>query len=260
MFKALTLLALIAIPAFADLSTSASCDIRSYLGTFIYGNAASGTSNTTLSCDESFLDPLGPSGFSLSGADTGAGYGQLSASASANIYGDPFATAYSYAQASFSDKLTILGGSGIGYADFSFTGGIDTRFSYSTFDGMSAEELLGYVSTFGAYSDSFNVTISYQFAFGVPFIFSGSVDSEAFYIQKEPLTNTGVSADLSDIQVFDSNHQPLPSFEYTSASGTIYPGGVYVPEPSTLLLLGSAICCLLVGLRRVATPKYPHQP
>lgn len=249
MLKLFPVLLLIAIPALADLSTSASCQIN---GQAVYfADSHTGTSNAGCSEIQDFIDP----GFEYptsahASASASAGYGTLSLSANTGVSNqrDP---AYSWSNAAFSETMLITGSSGQGYAEVTYTGFMDTCFGYSSFDGLSPWQIFRRSDNCFFSYDHFALTNTYQFTFGVPFTFGANASTGSYCCNIEPVTMTDVYARVSGIEVLDSNHRPLPSFEYTSASGTIYSGGVYVPEPSSLLLLLSAVFLFLMRLGRL---------
>lgn len=231
MFRVVAVLALAVVPAVADLSTSANCSL---LGTnYGFHESTTGTSGASCNDVQNFIDQVGP----VSATETAsaqAGYGHLSLIATTTV-SNQRDLANSSAHASFNEILTITGGIGLGFAQFSFTGQMDTCFSFTTFDGLSPNAIFGNPSNcFYGQDDLFSVTQTEQFTFGVPFGFGAYADTRSYCCNIEPVIHTDISVDLSDIAVFDSNHQPLPSFAYTTASGA-------VPEPSALLLLIPAV-------------------
>jgi hypothetical protein len=137
-----------------------------------------------------------------------------------------------HATASFSDYITIFGGSGTGTLSVNYS-------SACSFEGSPCP--ITYVLPPGT------------FTFGQPFLVSASVSAWGDSV------NGAGGQDIDEQAFFSLNSLTIngdPQYTYSSASGAIYPftDANYIPEPATWI---TGIAALLTGCARRKCKTHP---
>ena len=192
-------------------------------------------------------------------APTGSSIGHSSVSFSSAIV-DAYSNCGSaancgvFASAKFSDAITIFGRSGIIQADIEmssvalFGDGISTSsFHFGNMAGSSSGSFYGGPGTCGMGICSFQQS----FAAGSKLLFSG----DAYVIASDTAPQDPGTGSVDDrakvifsFSVLDATGHPLSGFQFTSDSGTDYGlvGGVFIPEPMTMVLAPSGFLLLIL--------------
>ena len=237
--------ALLSLPivASANLSTSVFAT-AALLGSQSVACADVGTS--AAACSQTFNGFIGGEFHTLSASGSAdAAYGSLSVDLRTLVHParlDGIAASFmtGSATASFSDVLTILGGSGTGFINYFFDGSI-TSVTELPHNGFTIQQG-SFAPTGFTYTGSQTVTDMpftfqtgfYPITFGTPFTLDVAALANITASPGDGLAFGGVDVNLEQIVVLDQSGQPIP-FSIADESGTIYPGAV-VPEPSSLLL------------------------
>ena len=179
-------------------------------------------------------------------------------------------------RSTFTDDLTISGGTGNGTAVFTFNvDGIATDNGAAGGGPFADSQLEYYFGLDSAYSESVqtlvdvtntdfarSIVVTVPIQFGQTFLFRGEILASLFLgcqtggstpctaYTASGTTDFSSTAELTGIQVFDSNNNPLNNAQISSSSGTVYPDAVVVPEPASVISLASVAAILLGALRR----------
>lgn len=159
--------------------------------------------------------------------------------------------AYVGAEASFTDSITITGGTGTGYfnSDFTVDGTLLNGGGFPT-AGISWSNSAGNV-TVSPGTHTYHGTQSIQFTFGVPFTFTADLTSLVTWGNAggfgEGLADFGNTAKLTGITVVDSNFNDVTNFTATGSTGVNYAA---VPEPTSACTLLAGVLVPLIRRRR----------
>jgi hypothetical protein len=251
---ALTTTLAIPLTCSADLMTGGSASIDS-LGC----GPVTGTSHAGCSFNGVILDDFGTPDAVSATLLANASYGTVHASVIASTQpgraidllqiGD--------AMASFTDTLTVLGGSGDGYIHYSLDGRITSAMDVGANGFTFQQNNLtpeGISKGSQGFDGSFQYqTALYQFTFGTPFTINLTANINMLTAFGGGAQEGLVDATLENIEVFDQSANPVNA-SIISQSGTIYP----TPDPSSILLLGTAVGVIggLIRKRGVAPPSF----
>lgn len=177
----------------------------------------------------------------LSSASTGASdstsYGSVTLDTVTNACCGPGGGASIHATASFSDEVTISGGTGTGQLSYAVSKSI-------SLGGSQPTDVAQY---------SLSTTIPLTFTFNQPFSIVMQV-SELASVASVGQSGANVTYSLQSISVSDGSGILLNKYLYTDDSGTPYPfvGGSYgiAPEPSSPTLFGTGLLLVVWGACR----------
>ncbi len=255
-------LVLLAMPcAFADLFTSFSVDVEAedHNGNIFFSGGCDASGGSSAIC--AILNLAQP-GMPQTGTVEGVTrYGSLSGDGGTPV-GPPFGpvsdintnAAFSL-DTGFTDDLTIYGKGGNGYLALVIPAVIDDNTVNNPFTAGNLSVTVGNETTntaipgcpdCGAFTGPVTLLFPITFNAITPF------DLELTYFNPSftQLITVGMdySANIGAMTVLDSNLNQLSDFQYRTESHSPYPinGGVLVPEPSAIVLLGSAL--LILGI------------
>jgi len=185
------------------------------------------------------LIPVNVGGYATSVAH----YGSLETDVNIGISGGVPSTGWNNTfRAGFSDTLSVGGYSGSGFIEYKWTG---TAFNFdNTFNGGCITGIIG--CPLGTETELLPFTGDTPISLGKSHqAYSVSLGGEVPGVGSYELT-------LDQIELFDSNMNPITGYTLESASGTAYPliGGVDVPELSSVYLLVPAALCFVFTLRK----------
>lgn len=183
-------------------------------------------------------------------ADSAANFGLLRVSESVRFgFGGPsdfYPWSDVSADASFVDELTISGGSGTGYVQYSMVGYAIREMNFAPYFRVTQDSFLIGVEDLLVTGNFNYTTLQYPFTWGQPFTLSVTAS-----LNDDLPGESGsglLTVDHYGVSVFDSAGHPVTDYTLTSLSGSSYP---IIPEPSTLALLGIGLGGL-IGYRRKA--------
>ena len=226
----------------------------------LFSSAALGGSTNTLydsRTDKSIASVAGTVGPLSGSAKAQSDYGILHAYAHAASPA-PMFLAHAESHASFTDMLTISGGTGTGtfIADWTTDGSETAEGSaiphadlYWTHNPNGVIERLQPGTHTQLGQDYYATTFTY----GVPFAFSATLEAFVeFYLggAGSGTTDFSSTAVLSQVRIYDPSGQPVQGVTVTGASGHVYPSPV--PEPATFATLGVGLAAIM---RRSRTRK-----
>lgn len=200
-----------------------------------------GTGQSVVTHDGSPAQVIGVYGGINGDATATASYGILHA------YAHGFANntkgyAWVTAEASFTDSITITGGTGTGYfgSDFTVDGTLLNGGGFPT-AGISWSNSGGNITISSSGTHTYQGTQMITFTFGVPFTFTADLISLVTWGNAggygEGLADFGNTAKITNVTVLDSNFNPVTNFTATGSTGVNY---LAVPEPTSG-------CVILVG-------------
>jgi hypothetical protein len=198
---------------------------------------------THASATNSYISP----GFFTGSAEAWASYGLVRAVATADAVNTSFETQLVQAEASFSDLLTITGGTGSGFVIYQYTITGSTigdehdahAHAFLRHEGDPDEEL-GHLT-----QSTVLTSLPHGFTFGTPFSTGFLLSAEVHMHDGHTglaAADFGAGAMLTGLQVFDAQMNPVLAFAITSDSGTQYP----LPAPADGVILGIG----LIGISR----------
>jgi hypothetical protein len=206
----------------------------------------------TLTIDEHFGSPTAAAsllyntpGLFHGTAEATAAYGRADVSATVLAVGAAYPVNASFAEAAFSDTLTISGPSGTGFVVYTYstdgwtTGGLSQGALFLRHGADPDEELDDEIVGPEEFS-----SLPHAIVFGQPFT-TGIVMQchSAIGMGETGEFGAVLSATLTGLAVFDGGMNPIGQFTVTSLSGTQYP----LPEPSGVFIVAAG---MMFGRRR----------
>ncbi len=208
-----------------------------------FGDAPLTTVETFGSSHASVSNSYASPGFFSGAAEAWAAYGLVRAVSMADALNASFETQVVQAEAAFTDRLTVLGGSGGGIIVYTYevTGSTigdehDAHaHAFLRHEGDPDEEI-GEDMT----GSTVLTSLPHFFTFGVPFS-TGLLLSAEIHLDLghsgQALSDFSAGAMLTGISVFDPQMNPIAEFTIVSESGTSYP----LPTPGAGVVLGCAL-------------------
>ena len=225
--------------------------LSSKAGGFAGSQSCSNSGTTSASCSlvlagVTTLPPPLPytgSAFANANASYGHVFSKVGVTATEPIGFDMDATA------SFLDTLTVLGGSGNGYIDYTFTGSLTTVIlsaSGFTFQQNAFPQETFFPAVNGTIPVNYETSL-YPFTYGVPFTIQVAAIAQAIGPGDES-GNGLADISLDHLSVFNQSLNPIGSFSIASDSGTAYSTK---PEPSSIVLLGTLTTFVAIITRKI---------